>query len=194
MTRKTFIARHPVLTYFVLAYAVAWGGILLLTAKGGLGPASSRPMQDVFLVFVAMLIGPSVVGVGLTAVLVGKTGLKELVARWLRWRMSPRWYSALLLTPVLLLALSGLLSIVSPLFLPGLFSSNDKGSVIVFGVMIGLLAGAFEEIGWTGFALPRLLERRGILATGLMLGALWGAWHLLADYWGNAGSFGSLYP
>jgi membrane protease YdiL (CAAX protease family) len=40
-----------------------------------------------------------------------------------------------------------------------------------------LLVGSFEEIGWTGFAVPHLRSRHSILATGLMIGVAWGAWH-----------------
>jgi len=41
-----------------------------------------------------------------------------------------------------------------------------------------------EELGWTGFVVSRLLRRNGVLATGLISGVLWGAWHLLTnDVW-----------
>jgi CAAX protease family protein len=195
MRLKRFIERHPVLTYFVLAYAVAWGAMLILIGPGGLEPTATRPMQVVLLVFMAMLLGPGLTGIALTALLNSKAGLKELFSRWLRWRVNLRWYGVALLTTALaLLAIGALLSVVSPVFIPGLIASSDKATVLGFGLMIGLLAGCFEEIGWTGFAVPRMLTQRGVLATGLILGALWGIWHLLGDYWGNAGSYGSLYP
>jgi len=194
MNLKHFIERNQVLTYFILVYAIAWGGILMVIGPSGLQPAATRPMQVVLLVFVAMLLGPSLTGITLTTVLDGKDGLKELFSRWLRWRINLRWYAvALLTTPILLLVIGSLLSIVSPAFIPGLIARNDKVTVLGFGLTVGLLAGFFEEIGWTGFALPRMLTRRSVVATGLILGVLWGTWHMLGDYWGNAGSYGSLY-
>jgi membrane protease YdiL (CAAX protease family) len=195
MNARHFIKRQPVPTYFTLVYIIAWGGILVLIGPSGLQPAATRSMQQVLLVFVAMLLGPSLTGIGLTAVLDGKAGIREVVSRWLRWRVHPRWYAvALLTTPLLLLAIEALLSVVSPVFIPALIASSDKATVLGFGLTIGLLAGFFEEIGWTGFAMPRMLARRSVLATGLILGVLWGTWHVLGDYWGNAGSYGSLYP
>jgi uncharacterized protein len=131
----------------------------------------------------------------LTAVLDRAAGLRELFSRWLRWPANLRWYAvALLTTPVLLLVIGWLLSFLSPVFVPGLITNSDKATILGFGLTVGLLAGFFEEIGWTGFAVPRMLRRRSVLATGLLLGVLWGVWHVLADYWGNAGAYGSLYP
>ena len=72
-----------------------------------------------------------------------------LLSRMGRWRVSIRWYGVALLTaPVLVLAvLLTLTALVSPVFAPS-FSAR--------GIVIGLAAGFFEEIGWTGFALPKL--------------------------------------
>jgi uncharacterized protein len=52
------------------------------------------------------------------------------------------------------------------------------------------LTGLLEELGWTGFAIPRLLGRHGVLATGLFVGLLWGAWHFLSNIWGSGTSSG----
>jgi uncharacterized protein len=195
MKLKSMIERHPLASYFVLAYAIAWGGMLASIGPGGLAPAATRAMQTVLLVFVAMLLGPSVTGLALTAALDGRPGLKELFSRWRRWRVNWRWYAAALLTtPALLLALGAVLALVSPVFVPRLLAGGDTATVLGFGLTIGLLAGGFEEIGWSGFATPRMLGRRGVLAAGLALGVLWGIWHVLGDYWGNAGAFGALYP
>jgi membrane protease YdiL (CAAX protease family) len=195
MNLKHFVERHPLASYFALAYAIAWGGILAAIGPAGLAPAPTRPMQVVLLVFVAMLLGPSVAGIALTALLGGKAGLKGLLSCWLRWRVGLRWYAvALLTTPVLLLAIGAVLARFSPVFIPRLLAGGDTATVLGFGLAIGLLAGAFEEIGWSGFAAPRLLGRHGALAAGLILGVIWGIWHVLGDYWGNAGTFGALYP
>lgn len=195
MKLKNLIKRHSLASYFVLAYAIAWGGMLAAIGPGGLAPAATRAMQAVLLVFVAMLLGPSLASLTLTAALEGRAGLQALFARWRRWRVNWRWYAAALLTtPALLLALGALLALVSPVFIPRLLAGGDTATVLGFGLTIGLLAGGFEEIGWSSFATPRMLSRHGVLAAGLLLGLLWGIWHVLGDYWGNAGTFGALYP
>lgn len=195
MALGNFIRRHAIPVYFVLAFAITWGCILLIIGVDGLQPAASRPMQIGLLVFLAMLIGPSLTGLTLTALLDGKTGLGELLARWRQRQAPPQWYAvALLTTTALLLVIGAVLSRVAPVFTPSLIASSDKLTVLVFALVIGGLAGFFEEIGWSGFATPRLLKQHGVLTTGLILGALWGTWHLLADYWGNAGAYGALYP
>ena len=53
------------------------------------------------------------------------------------------------------------------------------------GIAAGLAAGIIEEVGWTGFAIPQLKLRYGILTSGLILGFLWGLWHFLVQFWGS---------
>jgi membrane protease YdiL (CAAX protease family) len=76
-------------------------------------------------------------------------------------------------------------------FLPGMFTAVDKASLVLFGIIAGLSAGIFEEIGWTGFATPELRKRQGMLATGLIVGFLWGAWHYLVAFWGGGDDSGA---
>jgi membrane protease YdiL (CAAX protease family) len=63
-------------------------------------------------------------------------------------------------------------------------------------IVVGLIVGIFEELGWTGFAVPTLLRMRyGVLSTGLIVGVLWGAWHLLGnDIWASVATSGRLPP
>lgn len=53
---------------------------------------------------------------------------------------------------------------------------------------MGLVVGIFEELGWTGFATPRLRLRYCVLATGLIVGLLWGAWHFILAFWASGSS------
>jgi membrane protease YdiL (CAAX protease family) len=92
--------------------------------------------------------------------------------------VSVRWYAVALLTaPLLSTAVHSALSLHSPEFLPGIVVRDDTAFLLLFGLAAGLLFGIFEELGWTGFAIPRLRRRHSILATGLTLGLVWGAWH-----------------
>jgi hypothetical protein len=104
-----------------------------------------------------------------------------------------RWYAAALLTAPLMIATVLLaLSFASPVFLPGILTADGKASLLLFGMVVGVGAGLFEELGWTGFAVPTLLPRHGLLVTGLITGSSWGAWHFLVNLWASGGSSGAL--
>jgi uncharacterized protein len=178
MNFKATVQRHPLITYFILAYAIAWGGTLLVAGVTRLqGNSSSSP--QLALVMLMMLMGPSVAGVVVTATVSGREGLRELGMRMRRWRVDGRWYGvAVLTTPLVLLSvLYALTLFVSPDYRPG-FN-------LLFGLVAGGLAGFFEEIGWSGFATPRMLQRYGVLSAGLLLGVLWGVWHGMAGFIGS---------
>lgn len=197
-TIKAFIKSGPVLTYFVLTFAISWGGVLVVV--GGLGgiPANAEQLELLLpFVVLALTIGPSVAGILLTGLVDGRAGLRDFLARLRRWRVNVRWYAVALLTPPLLAtATLFALTLTSPVFLPGIFTSNDKASLLLSGIMAGLVGGLFEEPGWTGFVTPRLRQRYGVFATGLIVGFLWGAWHLIVAFWGSGTASGafSLLP
>ena len=195
-TTKAFIKRHPLLSYIALTFAISWGGILLVVGgPGGIVGRGEQIERLFLLVFLANLAGPPIAGILLTAILDGGAGLRGLLFRMVRWRVGVRWYAvALLTTPVLATMVLCLLSLISRDFVPGIVTSSDRATLLMFGVAGGLLAGFFEEIGWTGFAVPRLLLRHGILATGLMLGAIHGVFHFGVELWGSSESLGAYLP
>ena len=195
-TIKAFFKRHPLLSYFALAFAISWGGMLFAV---GLGPGgfSATPQQLQMAVpyaVPAMILGPSVASILLTGLLYGRAGLREFRSRLLRWRVGARWYAVALLTaPLSITAVLLALSLLSPEFLPRIFTASDKPILLLMGIAVGLVAGIFEELGWTGFAVPTLLRLRyGVLSTGLIVGVLWGAWHFFVNFWGSGVTSGEL--
>jgi membrane protease YdiL (CAAX protease family) len=187
-TIKAFIKRHPVLTYFALTFAISWGAILIVVGPGGI-PVTTEQLEMLGL---AMLLGPSAAGILLTGLASGRVGLRELLSRLLRWRVGARWYAVALLTaPLSTAAVLLALSLLSPEFLPVIFTSDDKATLLLTGIAAGLMVGFFEELGWTGFAVPRLRLRYGVLTTGLIVGLLWGAWHFIL-FWESGSLSGAL--
>ena len=129
-----------------------------------------------------MILGPALAGILLIAFLYGRSGLSEFRSRLLKWRVGARWYAVALLTaPLSMIAALLVLSLSSPEFLPSILATGDKATLLLMGVVHGLIVGIFEEFGWTGFAIPRMRLRYGVLATGLFVGVLWAAWHILAN-------------
>src|SRR5215204_5764999 len=189
-TIKAFVKGHPLLTYFALVFAISWGGVLIVVGPGGLPAANKEQYETLFpSAILAMVAGPSVAGILLTGLVHGKAGLREFLSRLLKWRVAARWYAVALLTaPLLAAAVLFALSLTSPIF-----TTDDKASVLLVGIAAGLTT-VFEELGWTGFAVPTLLRlRHGVLGTGLIVGLLWGAWHLLQISW-VSGSYSAALP
>lgn len=193
-TITAFIRRHPVSAYFGLTFVLSWGGMLLAIGSAG-GMRGTTPASDPRFAYavMAMLAGPSVIGLLMTALVEGRTGLREFVSRLLMWRVGVRWYAVAVLTaPITMAAALMALSFISPAFLPGIFISDDKASLLLVSLAVGVLAGVFEELGWTGFAIPALRRRYSVIATGLILGSWWSAWHLLPNIWSSRAASGEL--
>jgi membrane protease YdiL (CAAX protease family) len=181
---KAFITKHPVVTYFTLTFALSWGGFLLAGGSGLLAGTSWQADPRFMAAVFAMLAGPPVAGILLTVLVSGKAGLRELISRLLKWRVGGRWYAVALLTaPIIETTVLLVLSRISPVFLPAIVTTEDKAALLMSGIAIGLAGGLVEELGWTGFAIPRLTARNGVLGTGLIVGPAWGAWHLLQMWW-----------
>jgi uncharacterized protein len=193
MAVMAFIKQRPVLAYYVLAIAISWGAILLVVGPGGfLSTTGSSP--NFALAGVASLLGPTVAGLLLTGLVDGRAGFRDLLARLRRWRVGVRWYAVALLTaPLVNSATLFFLSLTSAEFVPEIVTSNDRLSPMLLGLAGGLAVSIFEELGWTGFAMPRLLARHGVFSTGLVMGVLWGIWHFPL-FAGNAASAGDFSP
>ena len=185
MTRN-YAKTHPIFGYFIFAFGISWLGILTIFAANKFDLSPLLPLEG-GLLFLAMVLGPSVSGVFFTTLLEGPSGLKKLVERALRWRVALRWYAVVLLTiPIILtIILLVLARFVDPAFAP-------RFQWPLFA--IGLVAASFEEIGWTGFTTPQLLKRKNFAIAGLFLGILWAFWHLLVDFRYNFGAIKGLWP
>jgi membrane protease YdiL (CAAX protease family) len=180
---RAFINRHAVLTFYALVFALVWGlpliiiiiagpGALLGTGDALTSPADLPPLM--YLVSLASPLSMALAGILVIALTSGRVGLRDLRSRLFRWRVGVRWYAVALLTaPLLMTAILFGFSLTSEAFLPGIITAEDKASLLVAGIVAGLVAGFFEEIGWTGFATAELRKRHGVLATGLIVGLPW---------------------
>lgn len=171
--------RHAVLAYFGLVLLISYGSFALLEGptvlRGGI-PGAAITEEALFPILV---VSVAVVGLALTGVADGWRGMRDVFARIGRWRVGMRWYAvALLLPPAgMLIVLFAMRASISPAFTPSMFA---------LGLLFGL-PGFLEEIGWMGFAFPRMRARQGALAAAITLGVLWGLWHApVVDYLGAA--------
>jgi membrane protease YdiL (CAAX protease family) len=176
------VRRHPVSTYFVLAFAISWIGTLAVIGVPFQMPAPPEETARLFpAVFLATVVGPTLASLVLTAMVAGWAGFRDYFARLLKWRVRLRWYAlALLIAPLSVNLTLLALTLASPRFLPAMPTLNG-GTLALLA--IGLATGLLEETGWTGFAVLRLLRYHGALWTGFAVGMLWGAWHFVSNVW-----------
>ena len=169
--------------YFGLAFGITWSLIFAFVAVRSFR-FDSFSAADGLVIFGFMCLGPSTAGLVMIALTSGRAGFGDLASRIGRWRAAPRmWAIALLTDPLITVAILLVLGVtVSSAFWP---------DARVIGLFIGLMAGTLEEIGWTGFATPRLLERATPLVAGLALGVIWACWHAFADFTGNIATKGT---
>jgi uncharacterized protein len=171
---RAWIRRHALLSYFLLAFGLSWAIMIPLTLAswGLLAFPASVP------VFILMGYGPTFAALITTGALGGWDAIRGLLGRLRIWRVGWRWYAAALLlnagivvgADVLFAALGGAL----PPW-PTLEPSLVVDVVLTF-VVVTLVNG--EEIGWRGFALPRMAETWGWPTAVLGLGALEALFHL----------------
>lgn len=160
------LARHPLLTFTVLALALSW--LPIIPYALGLLPGTLLACGP----FLAAIITAAVVG--------GRQGLRDYFRRLIRWRVSVGWYVVALLAPVAAWAIAAYVNVLLGAAPP----SPDQlagWSVIVTSTLIFLinpLGGAWEEPGWRGYALPLLLRRHSALVATAVLGLIWTLWHM----------------
>lgn len=190
---RDLIIRRPLVAYYVLTSTVSWGGFLLAGWSGlQLGTGWEEDPRFWYAVL-AMVAGPTVAGLLLTVLGWGVRGLREVLDRLLRWRAAPHWYAAaLLIAPLVQAGVLLALTWLGPGYLPSIFTAPDTVSLLMMGIAAGLGGALIEELGWTGFAIPRMWRRYGILATGIIAGVLWAAWHLLQMLWVGSTSAGGV--
>ena len=152
------VKRHPLIAFFVLAYLLTWWVYPLL--------------QFLPLLGLLGLFGPAVAALIVAAVTDGRGGVRELLLRTVRWRVAIRWYAIALVLPALLA-----LAVLGVYVLAGRPSSLPLGRLSILDLIVFVLV-VGEELGWRGYAFPKLSEKFSPRTASLILGVLWGVWHL----------------
>ena len=179
---KALLARHPLVSFFVMAYAftwLVWAPWVLGEDGAGLLPINISQTASGYLNATAILAGPTLSAFIMTATTEGREGVRRLLGRLVLWRVGFRWYLfALLGVPLIMLVgtmiYSGDLPNLGALGGPSYLLSY-LGTYALVVVLGGPL---FEEIGWRGFALPRMERLHGPILASVILGVLWALWHL----------------
>ena len=165
--RLGFVKRYPIASFFILTLVLGVGTLYLVIR--GVIPVDLA---------LSSVLSASIAGIIMTALLDGKAGLKLMLSRVLIWRVGIGYwlFAILFLVPAILLG-----SLVNPLFNADPISlSNWKPafSILPMFIVFFIVTGLGQELGWTGFLLPRLQARFGALASGVIRAILIGIWHL----------------
>lgn len=188
-----FLERRPVRTYFALTFAISWGGLLMVGGAGFFAGTSWETDPQFLPAIQTMLLGPPVAGILCTILFSGTSGIGELLGRLIRWRVRGRWYAvALFSAPLIQGSVLMALSLSAPSYLPPIVSSNERAELLLPATAYGIVGALMEELGWTGFAIPRLRARFSVLTTGVIVGVVWGVWHMLQMWWVGSTSFGEV--
>ncbi len=177
---RALVRRRPLAAFFALALALPWicapiaDGIFYSGLPTLLGVALALPFE-------IMVAGPLVAALVVSAVIGGRTAIAGLLRAFLRWRVGWRWYAVALLLPPVLAILPAYLNMAWGAPAPSTALFGSAGALLgVFAVRLvnpwdGPLS---EEIGWRGFALPRLQHRYSALTANLILAGFVMTWHL----------------
>jgi uncharacterized protein len=168
--------KYPLTWFYILAFGISWLGMISIVLNSrGIAPFY-RPYFLVLSIFFA--IGPALAAAIVSQVAQGKTGVQNLLKGLIRWRVGLVWYIvAVLGSAVLFLAaqvVTKLLGLPVTIAVPPV----ELSPYVIFGFGVNFFANTCEEIGWRGFALPRLQKRYNALLATLIVGTLWGLWHL----------------
>jgi membrane protease YdiL (CAAX protease family) len=173
------IRRHPLIAFFVLAFAFTWP-FMIVDALGSYGvlPFRITLTGPWVLVVVLMGYGPAIAALIVTGMTRGRAGVRALLGRLFIWRVGIRWYAvAILGTGVLFYSAAQIYRLLGGTLRAGPPLTWE----IIPLVSVSLMAHALlngEEIGWRGFALPRLLSNQSALSASLILGIPWFLFHL----------------
>jgi uncharacterized protein len=179
--RRSLLARHPLTSFFLLAYALTWLGWspwFLSEAGVGLLPYDGGKLETLWNTL-GLVLGPTLSAFVVIGATEEREGVRRLLRRIVLWRVGLRWYAFIFLgIPAVIL--------LSAAVMPGALASFEAAAVpsalvkfVVLGFVYLFIGGpVFEEIGWRGFALPRLQPLYGPLVASVVLGVLWGLWHL----------------
>ena len=168
--------KQPVLWFFVLAFAFTYG--LSFLADSRWLPSG---LKSAFIILYQF--GPTVAALIVAHALGGWAEIKQLLKRTLIWHVGLKWYLFVFLFPVIARLIAVGVNMLLGGEPPRFFSSATVGFSGISPILIVLFLGIFirpslvEEIGWRGFALPRMQERFGALGASLLLGLLWALWH-----------------
>jgi len=168
---------RTLIPFFAITFALGWGILALLIFFPIQTEAIFGPMGYTNPLFILAVYSPAIAGVFLVWRGCGAIGLKRFFRRFALWRMPLYWWALLVIGIPAAFYLGAAIkgTVNDP------FPFSPWYSVLP-ALATRLLIGPIEELGWRGLALPLLQRRYAPLWSSLILGGIWGLWHLPAFF------------
>lgn len=184
---------RSLLRFFLLTYALTWV-CFISVVKMSHAPRPTAPATAILSGSLLLLgtFAPALVALAVTARDEGRRGVRVLLRRMIQWQVGWRWYLfAVAYMPAVKLSVALIYRLMTgawPRF------GTDSWYIIVPAIIISTPVQAGEEIGWRGYALPRLAGRFGFARASLLLGLIWACWHLPLFFVPGADKYGQSFP
>ncbi len=164
---KIFLKRHEISVFIVLVFVLSW-----FPWYAGIAPETATFM-------------PSLIGLVMAFAIGGKRGGMDLLRSVGRWRVKPRYWLMAWFGPLLIFIVGLGIFMITGGEAPSFTVFSQELHLLPIWLLVVFLpinGPVGEELGWRGYLLPKLQKRSGALIASLVIGTLWGIWHLPSFY------------
>ncbi len=175
--------KYPVVWFYILAFGLSWLGWI----PGALGSHGIAPFDAPYFQILLILsaVGPALAAIVVTRVLYGSRRVQELLKALVQWRVGLIWYVVAVAGPVAILIAGRIITQLAGLSATQIEPQADPLPSVIAAFVMSLFSNPWEEVGWRGFALPHLQKRYNALLATLIVGIMWGLWHLPLFFWAD---------
>jgi uncharacterized protein len=190
------VAQNPassVVKFFSLTYAITWTCFIAAGTLSTYVPVAAPAFAALRLLLLMLgTFAPSLVALWLTARAKGRGGALALLRRLFEWRVPARWY---VFAAGYMATIKFAVSVVHRVATGAWPRFGDEAWYVILAATVASTGGqAGEEIGWRGYALPRLATRFGLARGSVLLGLIWACWHLPLFFLPGIDKSGQSFP
>ncbi len=177
-SRPVQVPSRALIGFFALTFAITWGVVSMYVLAPDWASSRFGEISGSHPFFFLATWAPAISAFTLVLAHGGVAGLKAFLSRLLMWRVAPQWV-VFILVGIPLVYMIGSAFKAGPLVAP--LPPEGAGAMIALTFMM-LFLGPIEEFGWRGVAQPILQRHVAPLWAGIIIGSVWGLWHLPAFF------------